>query len=560
MMLPPPTAAKTMGPAVRIAFRQIMTTLNQHTRSDQMRGEDEEGRLPRSLVVKTFKFIFATLLIALAFAATYTTSATAFSESDFWSILAWGGAVNGALLLGALSFSRVRRIANAALALVTLVGIATAYLIHTDLYLASNRAVLVLLCIATGVGLFSAFQIMDELPWGGPVLLAAALMGLGVMGGGYWSPRDIFVQGHVRDSQQATFEGGVEGDATNLRNITFQATPNLYFVSFDSIAPRALLDRYLDLETTEFHTVFKEHFRRFPNFFTNAVLTGHSLNQLLALDEGYYYWQKVRLREQGKRDDPRLFAGQNPSPLLDILHKNGYETTTIYVDTYFGEYKGPYVDNYIIFWNSTVCHLLDDGRRDIAFWGYCRFFGSGSDVQTYIAEQVTTRANDNTPQFTMAHIYAPGHTAGSFRHGNDTQLKAFKTQYLQRSAHAARYLELIVRQLAKTDPTGILLVYGDHGPLVSRGVDFKDNPEFHIQDYYGILGGVYPRDACTVWFDEAAAQGYMTILDAVHALLRCLSGGESARVEAKEYSPGGWTRQGTPAGQAPPDYKDFLYE
>ncbi len=487
------------------------------------------------------------------------------------------------MLLGALSFSRVRRIANAALALVTLADIATAYLIHTDLYLASNRAVLVLLCIATVVGLFNAFQIMDELPWGGPVLSAAALMGLGVMAGGYWSPpRDILVQGNVRDLQQATFEGGVEGDATNLRNITFQATPNLYFVSFDSIAPRALLDRYLDLETTEFHTVFEEHFRRFPNFFANAVMTGHSLNQLLALDEGYYYWQKVGLRAQGKRDDPRLFAGQNPSPLLDILHKNGYETTTIYMDTYFGEHKGPYVDNYIIFQDSTVCHLLDDGIRDIAFWGYCRLFGSINDSQTgkmYTVEQVTARANDNTPQFIMAHIYAPGHTAGSFRYSNDTQREAFKTWYLKRNAQTARYLELIVRQLAKTDPTGILLVYGDHGSIVSRGVDFQDNPEFHIQDHYGIVGGVYPRDACTVWFDEAAAQGYMTILDAVHALLRCLSGGESARVAAKEYSPGGWTRQpdhqnisfagqypdgwtrqGAPAGQTPPDYKDFLYE
>ncbi len=85
MMLPPPTAAKTMGPAVQIAFGQIVATLNQHTRSDKMR---EEGRLPSPLVAKIFKFIFAALLIALAFAATYTTSATAFSESDFQSILA----------------------------------------------------------------------------------------------------------------------------------------------------------------------------------------------------------------------------------------------------------------------------------------------------------------------------------------------------------------------------------------------------------------------------------------------------------------------------------------
>ena len=50
---------------------------------------------------------------------------------------------------------------------------------------------------------------------------------------------------------------------------------------------------------------------------------------------------------------------------------------------------------------------------------------------------------------------------------------------------------------------------------------------------YG-LGGAYPRETCGAWFDEAeAAQNHITVLDAVHALLRCLSGGESALVKAR---------------------------
>ena len=46
-----------------------------------------------------FKFTFAMLLIALAFASTYTASASAFSAADLKNILALGGAVNAAFLL-----------------------------------------------------------------------------------------------------------------------------------------------------------------------------------------------------------------------------------------------------------------------------------------------------------------------------------------------------------------------------------------------------------------------------------------------------------------------------
>ena len=48
------------------------------------------------------------------------------------------------------------------------------------------------------------------------------------------------------------------------------------------------------------------------------------------------------------------------------------------------------------------------------------------------------------------------------------------------------------------------------------------------------MGGVYPRDRCAEYFDEAESRGHiMTTLDAVHAVLRCLSGGQSALVEPR---------------------------
>ena len=115
--------------------------------------------------------------MAVAFAATYTSSATAFSESDLRDILVLGGTVNTVLLLDTLFFLRSGVIANIVLSLIVMASVATAHIIHTDLYLVENQAVLIALCAGSGAGLFVAFRLIDELRWCGPALSAAALLG-----------------------------------------------------------------------------------------------------------------------------------------------------------------------------------------------------------------------------------------------------------------------------------------------------------------------------------------------------------------------------------------------
>ncbi len=491
------------------------------------------------------KFVFATLLVAAAFATTYTSSAAAFSESDLSSILILGGTVNTVLLLGTLFLLRSRVIANAVLSLIVLASVATAYIIHTDLYLTGNGAVLIALCAGSGAGLFVAFRVIDKQRWGGIALSAAALLGLGIIASEYPETGDV----------PATV------DTTYIRDISFRETPNLYFVSFDAMAPRALLKKYLGLETTKFHDLFDVSFRRFPNFFANAVKTKNSLNIVLALDVDAYAAQRKELSAMGYDPDPQLFSGRNPSNLLGILHGNGYETTSIYRDGHFGHEKGKYINNYIISSNEIVCSLLDAAIRDFSFWGYCRLAGKGVDMlsrQALSVERITKVNADDKPQFVMAHLYAPGHVDKSFRYDDAEQIEAFRRGYIKRSEWAARYLDLIIRHLEENDPGAILLVYGDHGPFLSQRLQFADDPEFFFQDHYGILGGVYPRDTCAGWFDEASSQGYMTILDAVHALLRCLSGGESPLIKPRKYTQPGYG--GPIRGDDKPRYEDFLYE
>ena len=489
-----------------------------------------------------FKFIFAALLIALAFAATYTSSPAAFSEADFRQIVLFGLAVNVVLLLvAALLHLRFRLAANVFLTLVALVGAGTAYIIHTDLYLTGNRVVLILLFASFSAGLFVAFQVIDQGRWAGVGLAAAALVALGIIAGG-----------------QLAAGSTVKGDVANVRDITFQDTPNLYFISFDGVAPLPVLNRYLDLETTEFHDLFEANFRRFPNFFSNSVNTAHSLNTLFSLDVDIYTSLLEELQRQGAEPNPYLIAGQNPSPLLNVMDRNGYETTAIYVDNYFGSRQGPYIDHYITFEENTACNLLDDGIKGIAFWGYCRFFDGSYHWDNQLTVEQITKVNVNGgPQFVMAHLYAPGHAEASFRYDNAEEREKFGAKYLEESEKAAGYLESILGHLQENDPNAILFVYSDHGALLSQGLAFRDAPAFVVQDNYGILGGVYPPDACAAELDEASVRGYMTTLDAAHALLRCLSGGASVLIDPPPYTRPAY---GPIPWEAQLDYKEFLYE
>ena len=473
-----------------------------------------------------FKFAFATLLIALAFASTYTASTAAFSDADLNNIIELGGAVNAALLLGILFFLRHWRwLTNAALALATLASVGTAHLVHTELYLGGNWVILILLSVAAGAALFVAFHIIDEQRWGGIALSAMALTGLML----------------VADNPRMGRDAPVFGDATNIREIAFQETPNLYFVSFDAMVPRALLNKHLQLETTDFHDLFEERFRRFPNLFVDAIATKHSLYTILSLDPSVYASQRAALKARGNDPDPFLFSGQNPSPLFRILRNNGYEITTIYINTYFGNKKGPYVDNYVMLSAYTVCGLLDPKIRDLSFWGYCSLIDpearlrgrrNWNEAVRLTAQLVLNVEVNNRPQFAMIHLYHPAHVKPSYRHDNAAQFSAYQASHLERSNLAAGILDDIIRHLDENDPGAILLVYGDHGTMASMGTKFADDPTFVVQAHYGVLGGVYPREACAAWFDEAeAARNHMTVLDAVHALLRCLSGGESALVK-----------------------------
>ena len=523
------------------------------------------------------------------------------------NVLTIGMVVSGVLLLGAQAIARWSKTAsNVALAAVTLACVFTGYIVHTELFFPANRGAMLGICGVALFGLFVAFRVIDERRWGGLALSAALPVAIvwpifldlfqGVStSGGILSLQDprlwaVFIgmcgtglgilYAAVRYVDESHWGGvsflsvvvvviavvvwagiyeGRAPDSANwakhpgIRDVTFEQKPNVYFVGFDSVVPESILQKYLGVATTEFHRAFDTDGRRFSNLFASSVSTKNSINTLMALS------QDIFLAESR----PNYFTGKHLSPLISIMRQNGYETTSIYNDLYFGHTKGAYIDNYIVNSESgVICALLDDDVRKWAFWGYCRIPNAVwyrlEDMSRgdFLVSVLASRAERDRPQFVIAHIYRPGHTTKSFRYHNLNDRERFAESYVRKSNEAASYLRRIIDHLRDNDPNAILFVFGDHGMWLSRGMGIDEDATFVIQDRFAVLGGVFPRDRCGQYFDEAEAKGHMTTLDAVHSILGCLSGGQSALLESRHdrFFGGGFEEEHDY------HYEEYLYE
>ena len=108
--------------------------------------------------------------------------------------------------------------------------------------------------------------------------------------------------------------------------------------------------------------------------------------------------------------------------------------------------------------------------------------------------------------------------------------------------------------LKKKDPSAILFVLGDHGLWLSRQIKYEDDKEFFLQDRYAAYGGFFPSDKCGTSFAKPYSQNYITAIQGMHMIIRCLSGGENAFIELDDH------RLGAKEIKGLDDYENYLYE
>ena len=317
-----------------------------------------------------------------------------------------------------------------------------------------------------------------------------------------------------------------QGITSNLRFVKFEEQPNVYIVAFDALMPESLLKSHLDLDQVPYSVFLKENFYSFQNMFADVVPTRGSLNALLAFDMTYF--AKLAIKDRNE-----LFSGNVQSPLTALFKSNGYTINTLYASDYLGGPKGPYIDNYFIGLPFTVCEFIDGKARSIAFMGFCTledtyFFQTQISYWgplKHLLASFEQQLKYNKPQFFLAYLFSPGHTKLDFKSNNQADIEKYRQLHMKNSSEAADMIKQLKEFVDRSGGRDILVVMGDHGPFLSRTLKFTDNPNFYIRDRYGIYGGVYPRDRCKSYFDEADILGYNTPSIVLQTIIRCLSGG-----------------------------------
>lgn len=308
-----------------------------------------------------------------------------------------------------------------------------------------------------------------------------------------------------------------------VRNVKFVQKPNVYFIGFESMAPQAVLSKYLGYDNSPLLAGFGRHgFRTFKNLFTEQAPTRNSLAQLLLLDADSFAEARSKRR--------LAFSGNYPSTLLEISKDNGYETNTLYHSAFFGAKAGPWVDRYRINKAFSICTFMDPMESAYAFFGACRLYKRtawrssgkvpGPPIE-FLLNQMAEVASARKPQFLLAHVAPPKHTNGEFT-GSEAEIKEFREAYEKASEQAAANLDRIVDFLKKNDPNSLLFIFGDHGVYLSRG---SRDTTFVVQDTHAVAGGVYPSTACADSFDKPINANFVTTTQVARMIIRCLAGG-----------------------------------
>ncbi|QPJ62252.1 MAG: hypothetical protein G3M70_10365 [Candidatus Nitronauta litoralis] len=323
----------------------------------------------------------------------------------------------------------------------------------------------------------------------------------------------------------------------NIHKVSFNKTPNIYFVSFDSLIPEAVANKYLGLKSIAYPDILRQYKARiFKNAFADAVPTQSSLNSLIALDIGE--WKK------NQQHPLKYLLGHSNGALYQILKANGYSLNFFYTDHYFGTEKGPYLDNYFTMSNYPHCRFLTKLTQEFGFFGVCHFLkGSlkkktsselAQDLLDFCLSKFSSQIKNGSPNFNLAYLISPKHTPKNFVYQKASDLESYKKRFDTNSKSVALQIEALINFVRQKDPGALLFIFGDHGAYMSRRLNHAENMTFIQQDRHGVMAAFYPPQVCAQSFDNPYSQEVVTISQIGLMMIRCLANGQEPLMSPKK--------------------------
>lgn len=323
----------------------------------------------------------------------------------------------------------------------------------------------------------------------------------------------VSIAGHFTLEQITSVNSVIKSIPSHFTKVEFKDKPNIYVLTFDTLSPPYTVRELLNLKEPAAYEKPIRDFggRPLQNLFAERIPTKHSLGSFLAMDIAYY---------DGTRRKGDFVRNETPTPAYEILKKNGYKTQFLYQTSYFGTVK--HLDYYGVAHVNGLCEHI---QSPYAFAGFCLESVQDKvgtltrehkrDYIAFLSERIEHAAGSDQPWFTFAHIYQPGHAKLTFDVTKAEDWEEFRPSFVKRSHMAADSMTTLLGKIRELDPDAIILIFGDHGPLITYAMDKghgtvpATSPEGVTfsekeikQDMHAVRGAVFSRTYCRDGFDQ----------------------------------------------------------
>ncbi|MEH2503734.1 hypothetical protein V1290_002545 [Bradyrhizobium sp. AZCC 1578] len=294
--------------------------------------------------------------------------------------------------------------------------------------------------------------------------------------------------------------------------------PNIYYLSLDALGSERSLQELLQVDGVQLFKILAKH-----GFHVGASRAPGS-----ATLETFY--KLFTLRTDANNFTFDFFKGLDESVILGRLRLADYKIQSIQGSSYFG-LLGAFWD-FAIPARRPVLDYCWSVRSPLSFfYGLCslplpesmKYSDPLFQLRT-ITERVSYIAASETPWFTFAHVLSPSHTAADFIYSDQGRKRRYRQHYMRALIELQQPIEELLSQIQTVDPTAIVIVHGDHGPIVTRGWSESDDVT-HLYssrlveaDRYEVTLAVFPRQFCREKLSRVA--GTIGVLPAIFDCLQ----------------------------------------
>ena len=268
-----------------------------------------------------------------------------------------------------------------------------------------------------------------------------------------------------------------------LRSIDLKEKPNIYFILVDGYSSFAYMrEQGIDISLLTKY-LSSNGFRMYDDTYSNYQPTTSAMAAILNMEHHYYSLNTNLVNFSEVTKQSRVIIG-GENNLAHILKRNGYSIQYIHQS------------NYLLLQGCSADSCFPQNDRWAGLWIVLgKVFNEYLSKEKTIEEmrqQVRTLIDDvdNAPRFQYIHaIHLPGHVSRKALRLANCDENAEVKKYASRVAKAGNYLQVQINEIIGRDPGAVVVIAGDHGPLISRKCSF-DSKINTLSEYRDRAGAI----------------------------------------------------------------------